>query len=115
MFKDGYVYKTVSMKSISSQNIQPSFDELQKFQRPGDDASDDVAGLSSLLSKPRERMLYKWLMSAFPILSLAKPGKLQLQEKGFLLKETMIDIAALKPVAQKWVPVESKKWKDLCN
>lgn len=54
MFKDGYVYKTVSMKSISSQNIQPSFDELQKFQKPGDDASDDVVGLSTLLANRKK-------------------------------------------------------------
>uniref|UniRef100_A0A0C9RJB2 Transcription elongation factor SPT5 n=1 Tax=Wollemia nobilis TaxID=56998 RepID=A0A0C9RJB2_9CONI len=54
MFKDGYVYKTVSMKSISSQNIQPSFDELQKFQKPGDDASGDVAGLSTLLANRKK-------------------------------------------------------------
>jgi transcription elongation factor SPT5 len=37
MFKDGFLYKTFSMKSIRTQNIQPSFDELEKFKRPGDD------------------------------------------------------------------------------
>eukprot|EP00252_Welwitschia_mirabilis_P027077 TRINITY_DN9158_c0_g1_i3.p1 TRINITY_DN9158_c0_g1~~TRINITY_DN9158_c0_g1_i3.p1 ORF type:complete len:1022 (-),score=279.00 TRINITY_DN9158_c0_g1_i3:488-3553(-) len=54
MFKDGYIYKTVSLKSISSQNIQPSFDELQKFQKPGEDANDDIAGLSALLANRKK-------------------------------------------------------------
>ncbi|KAI3926162.1 hypothetical protein MKW98_028298, partial [Papaver atlanticum] len=34
-FSEGFLYKTLSMKSISYQNIQPSFDELQKFSEPG--------------------------------------------------------------------------------
>ncbi|KAK7351044.1 hypothetical protein VNO77_10188 [Canavalia gladiata] len=36
MFKDGFLYKTVSIKSISAQNIKPTFDELEKFRKPGD-------------------------------------------------------------------------------
>ncbi|ONK67786.1 uncharacterized protein A4U43_C05F3760 [Asparagus officinalis] len=48
MFKDGFLYKTVSMKSISSQSIQPTFDELEKFRKPGDDADGDMASLSTL-------------------------------------------------------------------
>ncbi|ERM97746.1 hypothetical protein AMTR_s03307p00006510 [Amborella trichopoda] len=47
MFKDGYLYKIVSMKSISSQNIQPSFDELEKFRKPGKDSDGDMASLST--------------------------------------------------------------------
>ncbi|KAG2661873.1 hypothetical protein PVAP13_1KG111593 [Panicum virgatum] len=50
MFKDGFLYKTFSMKSIRTQNIQPSFDELEKFKRPGDDLNEDVASLSTLFS-----------------------------------------------------------------
>ena len=50
MFKDGFLYKTFSMKSIRTQNIQPSFDELEKFKRPGDDRNEDVASLSTLFS-----------------------------------------------------------------
>ncbi|KAI3886054.1 hypothetical protein MKX03_003635 [Papaver bracteatum] len=34
-FKDGFLYKTVSKKSIEYQNIQPSFDELQRFCESG--------------------------------------------------------------------------------
>ncbi|CAN6239283.1 unnamed protein product [Urochloa humidicola] len=50
MFKDGFLYKTFSIKSISTQNVRPSFDELEKFKRPGDDLSEDVASLSTLFS-----------------------------------------------------------------
>nr|CAB3447986.1 unnamed protein product [Digitaria exilis] len=50
MFKDGFLYKTFSVKSISTQNIKPSFEELEKFKRPGDDLNEDVASLSTLFS-----------------------------------------------------------------
>ncbi|KAI3958854.1 hypothetical protein MKX01_023530 [Papaver californicum] len=35
MFNDGFLYKTVSKKSIEYQNIQPSLDELEKICEPG--------------------------------------------------------------------------------
>ncbi|KAL4178910.1 hypothetical protein AMTRI_Chr13g117500 [Amborella trichopoda] len=54
MFKDGYLYKTVSMKSISSQNIQPSFDELEKFRKPGKDSDGDMAGLSTVFANRKK-------------------------------------------------------------
>ncbi|XP_026400727.1 putative transcription elongation factor SPT5 homolog 1 isoform X1 [Papaver somniferum] len=44
MFSEGFLYKTLSMKSISYQNIQPSFDELQKFSEPGQ----GVGGIMSM-------------------------------------------------------------------
>ncbi|KAL4178925.1 hypothetical protein AMTRI_Chr13g117590 [Amborella trichopoda] len=50
MFKDGYLYKIVSMKSISSQNIQPSFDELEKFRKPGKDSDGDMASVSTVFA-----------------------------------------------------------------
>ncbi|ERM95989.1 hypothetical protein AMTR_s00129p00026860 [Amborella trichopoda] len=50
MFKDGYLYKTMSMKSISSQNIQPSFYELEKFRKPGKDSDGDMASLSTVFA-----------------------------------------------------------------
>ncbi|RZC43585.1 hypothetical protein C5167_036537 [Papaver somniferum] len=34
-FKDGFLYKTVSKKSIEYQNIQPSFDEIERFCESG--------------------------------------------------------------------------------
>ncbi|XP_019168250.1 PREDICTED: putative transcription elongation factor SPT5 homolog 1 [Ipomoea nil] len=45
MFKEGFLYKTMAMKSISSQNIEPSFDELEKFRQPGES---DMGSLSTL-------------------------------------------------------------------
>ncbi|ERN01275.1 hypothetical protein AMTR_s00002p00250180 [Amborella trichopoda] len=54
MFKDGYLYKTVSMKSISSQNIHPSFDELEKFRKPGKDSNGDMASLSTLFANRKK-------------------------------------------------------------
>ncbi|KAH0981405.1 hypothetical protein GBA52_008582 [Prunus armeniaca] len=46
LFKDGFLYKAVSMKSISSQNIRPTLDELEKFQKP----EENGARLSTLFS-----------------------------------------------------------------
>lgn len=50
MFKDGFLYKTVSIKSISRQNIQPSLDELEKFRKPGDDDNGDIGSFSTLFA-----------------------------------------------------------------
>lgn len=54
MFKDGFLYKTVSMKSISTQNIQPSFDELEKFRQPGENGDGDMASLSTLFANRKK-------------------------------------------------------------
>ena len=53
-FKDGFLYKSVSMKSISTQNIQPTFDELEKFRKPGDDADGDISSLTTLFSNRKK-------------------------------------------------------------
>lgn len=54
VFKDGYLIKTVSTKTVTAQNIEPSFDELQKFQKPGDEKSSDAVGLASLLANRKK-------------------------------------------------------------
>ncbi|XP_057469186.1 putative transcription elongation factor SPT5 homolog 1 isoform X1 [Actinidia eriantha] len=54
MFKDGFLYKTVSMKSISTQNIQPTFDELEKFRQPDENGDGDIAGLSTLFANRKK-------------------------------------------------------------
>ncbi|VFQ82413.1 unnamed protein product [Cuscuta campestris] len=54
MFKEGFYYKTVSMKSISTHNIQPSFDELEKFRQPGERGDGDMAGLSTLFANRKK-------------------------------------------------------------
>ena len=47
MFKDGFLYKKVSMKSISSQNIKPTLDEVEKF-------GDITANLSTLFANRKK-------------------------------------------------------------
>ncbi|KAL6962354.1 hypothetical protein U1Q18_037311, partial [Sarracenia purpurea var. burkii] len=54
MFKDGFFYKSVSMKSISIQNIQPTFDELEKFRQPGENGDGDMASLSTLFANRKK-------------------------------------------------------------
>ncbi|CAN1730646.1 Putative transcription elongation factor SPT5 homolog 1 [Linum perenne] len=54
MFKDGFLYKTVSMKSITVSNIKPTFDELEKFRKPGENGDVDVASLSTLFSNRKK-------------------------------------------------------------
>ncbi|CAL5051717.1 unnamed protein product [Urochloa decumbens] len=53
-FKDGFLYKSVSTKSIHTNNIQPSFDELEKFRKPGDDMNGDMASLSTLFANRKK-------------------------------------------------------------
>ncbi|KAH7833278.1 hypothetical protein Vadar_004736 [Vaccinium darrowii] len=54
MFKDGFLYKIVSMKSISTQNIQPTFDELEKFRQPGENGDGDMASLSTVFANRKK-------------------------------------------------------------
>lgn len=54
LFKDGFLYKTVSMKSISTLNIKPTFDELEKFRKPGENGAGDIASLSTLFANRRK-------------------------------------------------------------
>ncbi|KAK1436441.1 hypothetical protein QVD17_02221 [Tagetes erecta] len=53
-FKDGFLYKNVSMKSISTQNIQPSFDELEKFRQPNENGDGDISSLSTLFANRKK-------------------------------------------------------------
>ncbi|KAK1281423.1 hypothetical protein QJS04_geneDACA004957 [Acorus gramineus] len=53
-FKDGFLYKPVSTKSISIHSIQPTFDELEKFKTPGDEKDEDMAGLSTLFANRKK-------------------------------------------------------------
>ncbi|CAK9145726.1 unnamed protein product [Ilex paraguariensis] len=59
MFKDGFLYKTVSMKSISIQNNQPSLDELENFWQPGENGDDDMASLSTLFTNRKKAHFMK--------------------------------------------------------
>ncbi|EER88041.2 hypothetical protein BDA96_10G096000 [Sorghum bicolor] len=53
-FKDGFLYKSVSTKSIHTNNIQPTFDELEKFKKPGEDMNGDMASLSTLFANRKK-------------------------------------------------------------
>ncbi|RYR47918.1 hypothetical protein Ahy_A07g033903 isoform C [Arachis hypogaea] len=54
MFKDGFLYKTVSIKSINAQNIKPTLNELEKFRKPGESGDSDVASLSTLFANRKK-------------------------------------------------------------
>lgn len=54
MFKDGFLYKTVALKSVSTVNIQPTFDELEKFRQPTENGDGDMASLSTLFSNRKK-------------------------------------------------------------
>ncbi|OWM85073.1 hypothetical protein CDL15_Pgr027860 [Punica granatum] len=53
-FKDGFLYKIVSMKSISSHNIKPTFDEMEKFRQPSENGDGDLGGLSTLFANRKK-------------------------------------------------------------
>ncbi|KAL8459360.1 hypothetical protein ACS0TY_036737 [Phlomoides rotata] len=54
MFKDGLLYKNVSLRSISTQNVQPTFDELEKFKQPGVVGVGDASSLSTLFASRKK-------------------------------------------------------------
>ncbi|KAK6114992.1 hypothetical protein DH2020_007261 [Rehmannia glutinosa] len=54
MFKDGFLYKNVSLKSLSTQNVQPTFDELEKFRHPGETGDGDLRNLKGWVEKVEE-------------------------------------------------------------
>ncbi|MCL7030210.1 hypothetical protein MKW94_009696 [Papaver nudicaule] len=51
-FSDGFLYKTVSIKSIEYQHIKPTFDERQRFGKPGH--GDGCSAVSTSLENSRE-------------------------------------------------------------
>ncbi|CAM8979670.1 unnamed protein product [Rhodiola kirilowii] len=53
-FKDGFLYKTVSTKSISTQSIQPTFDELEKFRTPNENGDGDINSLTTLFANRKK-------------------------------------------------------------
>ncbi|KAH1064647.1 hypothetical protein J1N35_029634 [Gossypium stocksii] len=59
LFKDGFLYKTVSMKSISAQNIKPTFDELEKFRSPSNNGEGEIVGLSTLFANRKKTHFMK--------------------------------------------------------
>lgn len=56
MFKDGYLYKKVSIDSLSS-GLIPSKDEVMKFDPPIDEDFTDVKWLSDLYNEQGEQIV----------------------------------------------------------
>ncbi|KAL3638889.1 hypothetical protein CASFOL_016796 [Castilleja foliolosa] len=54
MFKDGFLYKNVSLKSLSTQNVQPNFDELEKFRQPTESGDGDMSSLTMLFANRKK-------------------------------------------------------------
>ncbi|RYR06398.1 hypothetical protein Ahy_B06g086131 isoform A [Arachis hypogaea] len=54
MFKDGFLYKTVSIKSINALNVKPTLNELENFRKPGESGDSDVASLSTLFANRKK-------------------------------------------------------------
>lgn len=54
MPKDGFLYKKVSIDSLSFWGVNPSEDELQKFTISSNDESDNVEWLSQLYGEPKK-------------------------------------------------------------
>ncbi|KAM7255769.1 hypothetical protein ACFE04_011510 [Oxalis oulophora] len=55
LFKEGFLYKTVSLKSISVNNIKPTFDELEKFRHSGENENGgDIGSLTTLFANRKK-------------------------------------------------------------
>ncbi|KAL1219260.1 putative transcription elongation factor SPT5 [Cardamine amara subsp. amara] len=54
LFKNGFLYKKVSTKSIAAQNITPTFDELERFKRPSENGEIDFDDLSTLFANRKK-------------------------------------------------------------
>ena len=55
MLKDGFLYKKLSIDSLSFWGVNPSEDELQKFTVPSNDESDNVEWLSQLYGEQKKK------------------------------------------------------------
>lgn len=54
MFKHGFLYKTVSIKSITVQNIKPTLDELEKFCKAGENGDNDESSFYTLFGNRKK-------------------------------------------------------------
>ncbi|CAA0809969.1 Putative transcription elongation factor SPT5 homolog 1 [Striga hermonthica] len=45
MFKNGFLYKSFSLKSLVTNKVQPTFDEVEKFRRHGEATDSDMSNL----------------------------------------------------------------------
>ncbi|ESQ52016.1 hypothetical protein EUTSA_v10017893mg, partial [Eutrema salsugineum] len=54
LFKEGFLYKKVSTKSIAAQNVTPTFDELERFKKPSENGEIDFVDLSTLFANRKK-------------------------------------------------------------
>ncbi|CAH8377739.1 unnamed protein product [Eruca vesicaria subsp. sativa] len=54
LFKDGFLYKQVSTKSISTQNVTPTFDELERFKKANENGEIDFVDMSTLFANRKK-------------------------------------------------------------
>ncbi|XP_056861795.1 putative transcription elongation factor SPT5 homolog 2 isoform X2 [Raphanus sativus] len=54
LFKDGFLYKKVSTKSISTQNVTPTFDELERFKKSNENGEIDFVDMSTLFANRKK-------------------------------------------------------------
>lgn len=54
LFKDGFLYKKVSMKSIAAQNVTPTLDELERLKKPSENGEFDFVDLSTLIANRKK-------------------------------------------------------------
>lgn len=54
LFKDGFLYKKVSTKSISTQNVTPTFDELERFKKANENGEIDFVDMSTLFANRKK-------------------------------------------------------------
>ncbi|CAI0383022.1 unnamed protein product [Linum tenue] len=59
LFSDGFLYKSVAMKCITAANIRPSFDELEKFGKPGEHCDDGRISLPALSGNRKKEQYLK--------------------------------------------------------
>lgn len=56
MLKDGFLYKKVSIDSLSFWDVNPTEEELQKFTLPSNDESDNMEWLSQLYGEQKKKV-----------------------------------------------------------
>lgn len=54
LFKDGFLYKKVSTKSISTLNVTPTFDELERFKKANENGEIDFVDMSTLFANRKK-------------------------------------------------------------
>ncbi|KAL6525045.1 hypothetical protein OROMI_030638 [Orobanche minor] len=59
MFKDGFLYKKLSLKSLRTENVLPTLDELEKFRLPVESGDDDMSSLSALFENRKRSRFVK--------------------------------------------------------